>query len=446
MRTRPARLGLSMVLALVVAANLTGPAVAQDGEVTVELWTHEFEPLQTAMLEKWIPEFEAAHPNITVTMTTIPIAGVVTYDTRLLASLSSGGGPDVWDMGDWNYPMFKENGFLEPLDPAVFGYESDQDFLDSYQEGSTSVLEQDGRLVGLFSEFNTLNLFYNRALFGEIGVEDLPSDRPVSWDEIGEIGQQLRVEQDGILERIGLQLGFFANFRNAHWYALHFYQFMRQHGQDDIFVDGAPAANTEAAVASFQEIADLQYQYQAYDPTFLIDWFADVPQGRAGMVLAGTWYPAAALANVPDFDFGVAPNPVLDPDDPDTYHNVSWLWAWSVNANSPDPEKAAAQEFLAFILGKQGETEQAAWWFENLGYFQPSRAFIESEAYASALGERPWLELWISAFENYQIDTVQHSFDAAGAALVRAIDRVIYDGASAQEAADQLQAELERGA
>jgi ABC-type glycerol-3-phosphate transport system substrate-binding protein len=428
-------------------------ATAQDApEVTLELWTHEFPPLQTAMLEKWIPEFEAAHPNVKVNMTTIPFAGVVSYDTRLLAALASGAGPDVWDMGDWNYPMFKQNGFLAPLDPATFGYESDQEFIDSFRPGTTALLEQDGRLVGLFSEFNTLNLFYNRDLFREIGVEDLPTDRPLSWDEIGEIGQQLRVETDGVLERIGLQLGFFANFRSPQWYAMHFYQFMRQHGQDDLFMPGAapedppiPIANSEAAVAAFQEIADLQYQYQAYDPTFLNNWFADVPQGRAGMVLAGTWYPAAALANVPDFDFGVAPNPVLDPDDPDTYDNVSWLWGWSVNANSPEAEKQAAQEFLAFILGKKGETEQTAYWFDNLGYFQPTNAFIDSEAYASALEERPWLDLWVTAFDNYAIDTVPHNYDPVGAALVRAIDRVIYDGMPAQETADILQAELERG-
>jgi len=445
MRVRSGAMRLGIALSVCLAAYPIATATAQDESVALDLWTHEFEPLQTAMLEKWIPEFEAANPNVTINLTTIPFAGAVSYDTRLLAALSSGAGPDVWDMGDWNYPLFKENGFLQPLDPSIFGYESDQAFIDSFVPGSTAVMEQDGRLVGLFSEFNTLNLFYNRDVFADAGVEELPMDRPVSWDRIGEIGQQLRVDEDGILERIGLQLGYFANFPSPQWAAQHYYQFLRQHGQDDIFVDGEPAANTEAAVAAFQEFADLQYEYGAYDPTFLINWFADVPEGRAGMVLAGTWYPAAALANVPDFDFGVAPNPVLDPDDPDTYHNVSWLWGWSVNVNSSDAEKQAAQEFLAFILGKQGETEQAAYWFENLGYLQPSRAFLESDAYAAALEADPWLDLWITAFEDYQIDAVPHSYDSIGAALVRAIDRVIYDGMAAQETADILQAELERG-
>lgn len=442
MRSSSRSLGLSLALGLAVTA-LPGAATAQD-EVTIDLWTHEFEPLQAAMLDKWIPEFEAANPGVKVDLTSIPFAGVVSYDTKLLAALSSGTGPDIWDMGDWNFPVFKENGFLAPLDPAVFGYESDEELIAGYQPGSTAIIEQDGKLVGRHSEFNTLNMFYNRDLFNEVGIDEPPTDRPLSWDEVGEIGQALRLEEDGILERIGLQLGYFANFASPHWAAMHYYTFLRQHGQDDVYIDGAPAANTEAGVAALQEWADLEYEYGAYDPTFLLNWFADVPEGRAGMVLAGTWYPAAALGNVPDFNFGVVQNPVLDPDDPETYKNVSWLWAWAVNAASPDAEKQAAQEFLAFITGKKGETEQAAYWFENLGYFQPTVDFLASDSYAAALADRPWLDLWPSAFDNYEIDVVGHAFDEPGSAIVRAIDRVIYDGQSAEDSADQLQAELER--
>ena len=39
---------------------------------------------------------------------------------------------------------------------------------------------------------------------------------------------------------------------------------------------------------------------------------------------------------------------------------------------------------------------------------------------------------------------VGHAFDEPGSAIVRAIDRVIYDGQSAEDSANQLQAELER--
>jgi ABC-type glycerol-3-phosphate transport system substrate-binding protein len=435
---------IAMIPLTLLVSLAGGVGRVQAQEVTVELWTHEFEPLQTAMLEKWIPEFEEAFPDITVEMTTIPLAGAVTYDAKLLTSLASGEGPDLWDMGDWNYPSFGEAGYLLPLDPEIFGYTDDADFIAAYQPGSTTAIERDDQLVGAFSEFNTLNLFYNREVFADAGVPDLPTDTPVSWDQIGEISQQLRLEEGGIPTRIGYQYGFFASFTSPQWYAQNYYTLMRQYGQDDLYVDGEPAADSAAAIAAFQSIYDYTWTYEAYDPTFITNWFADVPQGRVGMVAAGTWFPAAALPNNPDFDFGVAPMPVVDPDDPETYKNISWLWGWSVNAASPEPDQLAAQQFIAFILGKKGETEQAAWWFENLGYLQPSVAFLESDAYATALEESPWLQLWVDAFDNYEIAPVQHSYDQAGAALARAIDRVIYDQMPAEETAAQLQAELER--
>ncbi|MFC7615685.1 ABC transporter substrate-binding protein [Actinokineospora soli] len=437
--------GSSRAAAVAVAATLAAAGCAGGSDkLVIEVWTHEFAPLQKSLQEKWIPEFEAANPGVEVQLTSIPFAGVVSYDSKLLSALSSGKGPDVWDMGDWNYDTFHKNGFLEPIDPAAFGYASHQEFIDAYQPGATKAIERDGKLIGLFSEFNTLNLFYNTDVFASAGIPPLPEDKPVSWDRIGEISEKLRVQDGDRVDRIGFQFGFFANFRSPQWYAQNFYTLMRQYGQDDLFVDGKPAATTQPVVDAFRVIHDYTYKYRAYDPTFLNNWFADVPQGRAGMVQAGTWYPASAKESKKDFKFAVAPNPVVDPDDPETYHNISWLWGWSVNAKSPTPEKAAAQKFLAFVLGKKGETAQAAHWFETAGFLQPSKAFLESDAYKSALAESPWLRLWIDAFENYRIAPVQHSYDEAGAALVRAIDRVIYDKASPEDAAASLQQELSR--
>ena len=338
-----------------------------DETITIEVWSHEFQPLQNALLDKWVPEFEAVNPNITVKVTSIPFAGIVAYDSQLLTALSSGQGPDLWDMGDWSYGPILENGWIAPLDPTIFGYENNADFISAYQPGTLSVLERDGQMMGLFSEFNTLALFYNQDLIDEIGAE-IPAGRPLSWDEVAEISADLRVETDaGVLERIGYQFGFFANFRSPQWYAQNFYALMRQYGQNDVFIDGVAAANTEPVINAFDVIYDFTYESKAYDPTFLNNFFADIPQGRAAMVLAGTWYPGAASPNAPDgeFNYSVAPHPVVDPDDQSTYHNISWLWGWSVNANSPTDEQVAAQEFMAFMLGKKGETEQAQFWLRS---------------------------------------------------------------------------------
>src|SRR6185369_10106229 len=91
--------GIFVVLLFV----LTIAPVQARQEKTLVLWTHEFPPLQDAMTNDLIPQFEAANPGIHVEMTAVPFAGVISYDTKLLADLSSGAGPDVWDMGSWDY-------------------------------------------------------------------------------------------------------------------------------------------------------------------------------------------------------------------------------------------------------------------------------------------------------------------------------------------------------
>jgi ABC-type glycerol-3-phosphate transport system substrate-binding protein len=60
-----------------------------------------------------------AHPGVNVKMTVFPFAGVVSFDAKLLAALSSAGGPDP--MGDRNYKRFLNKNYLALLDPRTFG-------------------------------------------------------------------------------------------------------------------------------------------------------------------------------------------------------------------------------------------------------------------------------------------------------------------------------------
>ena len=435
---------LLLIIMLIVPA---APGAAQEQRV-LQVWTHDYQPLADAITTKWGPEFEAAHPGVTVEYTSIPFAGAVDYDTKLLADLSSGGGPDVWVMGSWNY---LENGYIEsdlisPLDPTIFGYDSVDDLVADYPPNSMNAFVRDGQIYGLFNELTTLALFYNKNMFDEAGIEYLPEDKPVSWAHIGEISQNLRKTDPATnaLSQIGYQFGFFASYRSPQWYAQDYYIFLRQYGQDDLFIDGEAAANTEAAINAFQMIYDFTYTYQAYDPTFIQNWFADFPNNRVAMVVAGPWFVGAARLTDPNLNFGVAPVPVVDPEDPATYQNVVYNWGWSVNANKSAEQQQLAQEFLAFILGKKGEVDQPVYWFENMGLAQPRSAFLASDGYQKALADEPWLTLFDKSYQMFNTDYLQHSYDLAGAALIRAIDRVVYDGMSAEETANLLQRELKR--
>jgi hypothetical protein len=52
------------------------------------------------------------------------------------------------------------------------------------------------------------------------------------------------------------------------------------------------------------------------------------------------------------------------------------------------------------------------------------------------------MNCFINTFDNYEVDYYQHSSDEAGTALVRAINRVVYDKMSPEETAVLLQNEL----
>lgn len=430
-------------LAVTLFALLPLSATAQ----TIELWVHEFPPLQEALTTRWIPQFEAANPGVTVKMTAIPFTGVVSYQAKLLTALSTGGGPDLFDLGSWEYERFLDNGYLAPLDPTLLGYADTSALLADYVPNTLTFATRDGSVYALFSEYNTLALFFNQDMFDAAGIPYLSETEPTSWDDIGNIAGRLtkRDARTGAYDAVGYQFGFFSNFRSPQWYAQNFYAIMRQHGQDDIYVDGVPAADSEAAVAAFQTIYDFTFVYDAYNPDAIANWFGDFPQERVGMVLAGTWFVPAIRGFDPDQRFGVAPHPVTDPSDRDTWKNIQWSWGWSLNPNSDAARREAAHAFLRFMLGGDGDADQAAWWFQNLGYLQPKQGLFEHPDYLAYLEANPWLNAFTQAFEDYELGYVQHSYDEAGAALVRAIDRIIYDRMTPADTARLLQNELVRG-
>lgn len=411
------------------------------------VWTHEFAPFNEAIRDVWIPQFAELHPEVDVEYEFVPFSGtLITYNTKVLAALASGAGPDTWDIGSWNFTEDKyiDAGLVAPLDPTVFGYDSVDAMVDAYPPNSLNAFRNEENLYAVFNELTTFCLFYNRDVFDDAGVPYLPEDRPISWDRVLEIADQVLVvhPESSDIERIGYQFGFFAQYHSPQWYSQMFYPFLRQFGQDDFYIDGEPAADTDAMIAALRMFYDFTHVHRAYDPYYYEDWFSGFAEGRVAMLAAGPWFVSAIRGVNPDANIGIAPLPVVDPDDPTTYRNIMYSFGWAVNPNRSEEQQHLAQEFLRFMLGGRGEWEQAAWWFENVGLLQPKRAFIESPGYQSILRREPWLACFDRTYETYHVDYYQHSSDEAGSALIRAIDRVVYNASSPEESARLLQNEL----
>ena len=71
-RTLGSAWGSAVAAALVIAAltiALAGGWAHAAPAQTLEIWVHEFPPLQDALSKKWIPEFQTAHPGVRVKVT-----------------------------------------------------------------------------------------------------------------------------------------------------------------------------------------------------------------------------------------------------------------------------------------------------------------------------------------------------------------------------------------
>ena len=433
-----------------VATDRQTPAKAVPTTVAARelvLWTHDFPTFNDGLMNKWIPEFEALHPGVKVKYEVFRYSGgIVSFDSKLLAEVSSGGGPDVWAMASHNFTQAKyiDAGLLAPLDLGRFGYESIADLERDYPENGLKVFIRDGKVYGLLNELTTLCLFYNQNMFDAAGIPYPSTEKPPSWQSIGEMSQQMLITDtvSGLPTQMGYQFGFFANYPAAEWYIQAFYPILRQYGQMELYENGAPAATSAAMAAALQTFYDFTHTYHAYDPYFITNWFSDFADDRVAMVAAGPWFPSVIRSLQPGVRFGVAPHPVVDPDNPDSYQNIMYSFGWVVNANSDPAQQELAQEFLAFILGKKGEAEQPLWWLKHVGLIQPRSALIEAAGYQDLLAQDPWLRCFVDTFETYDVDYYQHSSDEAGAALVRAINRVVYDRMAPDDSAKLMQNEL----
>ena len=164
---------LYLIVAVVISLLLSSCGVATEAtpapqdvlkdqkDRVLVLWTHEYSTFSGGLKEKWVPEFEASHPGVRVEYEVFPYSGaIVSFDTKLLAEVASGGGPDVWAMASHNFTQAKyiEAGLLAPLNPSVFGYNSVDDIVNDYPPNSLSVFIQDGKIYALPNEVTTLCL------------------------------------------------------------------------------------------------------------------------------------------------------------------------------------------------------------------------------------------------------------------------------------------------
>lgn len=363
------------------AAPAGGEAAAEEAAVAAEEASDE--PIELLYMthnhaqsipvnEAIIAEFEAAHPNVKITFDNAPHAN---FEQKVLTAFAGGQGPDVFWAGDWMVPQFLEAGIIAPVDPEGFGVLTQDDFEALYDPGSLDAFKSEGTIYsGGVSEYNTFSLIYNADAFAEAGIDPLPKDEPITWEELADIAAKLTTKDGDAVTRIGLSWP----FQVPIWTVLIQEPMLRQKGGELINADGQPDFTQQAMVDVMTFLQGMR-ESEGIDPATYTNLLEDFANGRSAMIFGGPWAAKPLNSMNAELKWETAPLPQFA----GASERVTTLyaWAWFVSAKSSPEKQKAAWEFVNLLTSKQ-----KVWW-DEVGYVQARKADIDGMSLPEYYGQ-----------------------------------------------------------
>ena len=314
-------------------ADYTPPASDLAAEITYAFW----DETQRAAIEANIEGFNEEYPNIAVNLDVTPWEG---YWTKVQTQASSDTLPDLFWLNGPNFQLYASNGKVEPITSEVEG-----DYIDpaNYPEGLVDLYNLDGVQYGVPKDFDTIGLWFNKAIFEQAGVE-VPTD-DWTWDDLSTAANAISeaLSSQGIYGVAGGMDG-----------QTTYYNTIFQAG-GEVVTDGGKGSgyDTPEAQAGIQFWTDLiasgaSPSIQQLTDTPADQWFTS---GKVAMYYGGSWARTAvkessvgAVADVAALPAGEEKAVVI--------HGVSNV----VAANSKN--KQAAQALQVYLASEKAQQQQ----------------------------------------------------------------------------------------
>lgn len=322
---------LAFLVLVAMAFSMLSFASAEE-QVEITFW-HQF--TDNTVFDDIAAAFMEANPNIKINCVSIKTQDM---NTTLKMALTSGTGPDIfyYDSGPGYMGALADAGLLLPLD----SYCEEYGWKDKLAGWALTACERKGQLWGIASEYEMLCVWYNRAIFEQLGVEV-----PTTYDEFVAICE--KAKEAGI---IGLGLDDMEQWPGYHYESLFFGAFGGHELATRVLnleeENGWNQPEFAAGLDALRALVENGYTSDFPNGIAHDDALRDFYTGGSAMYLTGTWQTDAMYENMGDnvdiFVFPSASEDIL------TTPPVGVGSAMQVSATTAHPDEVV--KFLDFIF------------------------------------------------------------------------------------------------
>lgn len=339
------------------------------GEVRYAFW----DTIQVPWLEACVEEFNKIYPDVKIILE--PNVWDE-YWTKLEAAATGGSLADVFWMNGPNIAKYAQGDILLPIDDQIA--ESGIDLSD-YPKGTVDQFHIEGKQYAIPKDFGTINVWYNKKLFDEAGVE-YPTD-DWTWEDMAEKAEKL-TKPDGSIYGIAAPYDGQTCFYNT----------IFAHGGEIISEDkkssGYDKPETQAGIQCW---IDLQEAGLSPSQASLEEATADAQflSGKVAMAWIGSWLLPSVLESDVKDDVDCVEVPSIKGKKGNTAHglgncifkgtkNPEAAWAWVEFLASETPNVLSA-EMGAAIPALKGTSQK---WIDTYPQYNLKSYITAAEEYS----------------------------------------------------------------
>lgn len=312
---------------------------------------------EVAGIDANISSFNKIYPNIHVNVNVTPWDS---YWQKLQTQASSDTLPDVFTLNGPNFALYAGNGKVEPITKIVAAGDIDPS---NYPKALNDIYTLNNVSYGVARDFDTIGLWYNKAIFQEAGVEVPTADW--TWEDFQKAAVAIsdKLGSEGIFGAAGGMDG-----------QSTYYNTIAQAGGHVISDDGKQSGyDSPEAQSGLKFWTDLIAS--GGSPT--MQQLTDTPalgrftSGKLGMLYAGS-FARTAITDSP-----VAPNVQVAPL-PEGKQRATVIHGVANVVSASSKNKQAAQAFQVYLATKEAQQEQGASGVVIPAYNGTQDAFVNS--------------------------------------------------------------------